>query len=252
MFILGGVNYTYTFSSIKTYSDLWKYDSIYNSWTQVPITGATFPPLASSVAVRSPSGLVYIFGGVDNTFTARGELWTLTNNGFLTLLTVTGPKPAPRYHAYRAEFDDGFMVMGGVRSDNSYINDIWFYHYDTNTWTQRSLPPGQPNPRTHAVTGLLGGDFLLGLGDLVTGMPNCPGIVFGQAPVNDTWIYSTKLNKWEELTTTPQNPSPYSKYTADVVIGDNTIYSFGGFSFNTATCTQTYNTKVLKFVSSHK
>jgi len=202
--------------------------------------------------IQAPNGLAYIFGGVDQTFAARGELWTLTAKGFLTRLFPTGPKPDARYHAYRTELEDGFMVMGGVRSDNSYINEVWFYHYNSNTWTQRNLPNQQPSQRTHAVSGLLGSDFVLGLGDAVIGAANCPGIIFGQAPVNDTWIYSTTLNKWDELSCRPNNPSPYSKYTADVVVGANTIYSFGGFTFDLPTCTQTYNTKVLKFVTSHK
>jgi len=243
LYVAGGIYYDYFFTNITVYNDFWKYSILANRWTQVIPTGAVFPALASFVAERGPDGSVYIFGGVDASFVAHGSLYRLdTEHNTLTLLTPSGATPAARYHAYHAQTEDGFFVTGGVGTDQLYIEDYWFFHFATQTWTQRPIPTGpRPNNRTHGVTGRVGDHFLLALGDLVGGV-NCPGIIFQQNPVNDTWIYSFARNTFEQVF---PPFAPFLKYSGDVAFGTN-VYAFGGYSFNVPTCTQTYNNNILR------
>jgi len=82
---------------------------------------------------------------------------------------------------------------------------------------------------------------LIGLGDAVGGA-NCPGIIFSQAPLNDTWVYSFAHNTYMELF---PPFAPFDKYTGDVVAGLN-VFAFGGYSFNVNSCTQTFNRNILR------
>jgi len=242
LYIAGGISYSYFFDTINVFSDFWLYKIFENTWTQLTITG-TFPALASFVAETGPDGSVYIFGGVDASFVAHGDLYRfdIASNS-ITLLSPAGPKPDARYHAYHAPTEGGFFLTGGVRTDQSYIEDYWIFNFYTQTWTELSTPSGaRPENRTHSVTGRVGNNFLLGLGDLFGGV-NCPGIIFGQNPTNDTWVYKFNSNTFEQL-----NPpfAPFNKYSGDSVLGVN-VYAFGGYSFDVNTCTQTYNNDVLR------
>jgi len=243
LYIVGGIFYTYTFSNITVYNDFWVYKIDDNTWTKLTVTGATFPNLASFVLEKAPDNTVYIFGGVDAGFAAHGDLYKFdASTDTLTLLNITGPKPDARYHAYHAPTDDGFFLTGGVRTDQTYIEDYWTFDFSTQRWTQIPRPSGpRPINRTHAVTGRAGNKFLLGLGDGFGGV-SCPGIVFAQNPLNDTWVYKFDSNTFEQL-----NPpsAPYNKYSGDARVGPN-IYAFGGYSFDVNTCTQTYNNDILR------
>jgi len=242
LFIAGGISYSYFFDTINVYNDFWMYKIGDNTWTQLTITG-TFPALASFVAETGPDGSVYIFGGVDSSFVAHGDLYKFDiSTNTITLLSPAGPKPDARYHAYHAPTEDGFFLTGGVRTDQSYIEDYWFFNFYTQTWTQQTTPSGaRPTNRTHSVTGRVGNHFLLGLGDGFGGV-DCPGIIFGQNPLNDTWVYEFNTNTFVQV-----NPSfaPFNKYSGDARLGAN-IYAFGGYSFDVNTCVQTYNNDILR------
>jgi len=243
LYVVGGISYDYFFTTITVYNDFWVYNIFANTWTQLTPNGATFGGYASFVAETAPDGSVYIFGGVDATFMAHSELYRydmFTNT--LTLITPSGSIPEARYHAYHVPTEDGFFMTGGVRSDQSYIEDYWFFHFATHTWTQQSTPSGSiPQDRTHSVVGRVGGLMLLGLGDLFGG-ENCPNIIFGQNPTNDTWVYSFAENRFHQVF--PRS-APFNKYSGDASLGSN-VYAFGGYSFDINTCVQTFNNNVLR------
>jgi len=242
LYIAGGIAYTYTFSNVSVYNDFFMYKIDDNAWSKLTLTG-TFPALASFVAETGPDATVYIFGGVDAAFNAHSEMYKFDmSTNTITLLSISGPTPDARYHAYHAPTDDGFFLTGGVRTDQTYIEDYWTFDFHTQSWTQLPRPTGpRPINRTHAVTGRAGDKFLLGLGDGFGGV-NCPGIIFGQNPLNDTWVYKFNTNTFEQL-----SPpfAPFNKYSGDARVGPN-IYAFGGYSFDVNTCAQTYNNDILR------
>jgi len=244
LYVAGGIAYDYFFETINVYNDIWSYNKILNTWTLLTFTGDAWPALASFVAQTGPDGTVYVFGGVDSSFVAHSDLYRFDLvHQTITHLSPSGELPPARYHAYSAPTEDGFFVTGGVGTDQQYIEDYWFFHFATQTWTQRPIPSGSvPLNRTHGVTGRVGDLFLLSLGDAVGGV-NCPGIIFSQAPLNDTWVYSFADNAYTELF--PRQHVPYDKYSGDVVAGLN-VYSFGGYSFDINTCTQTFNRNILR------
>jgi len=243
IYVAGGIEYDYFFTSITVYNDFWRYSIAANTWTQFTPTGVTWPALASLVAQKGPDGTIYLFGGVDSSFVAHGDLYRLdVVSNTLTLLHPAGATPEARYHAYHAPTEDGFFVTGGVRTDESYIEDYWFFHFESQTWTQRPIPEGpRPENRTHGVTGRVGDKFVISLGDLFGGV-DCPGIIFGQNPTNDTWVYSFATNRFQQLF---PSHAPFLKYSGDASNGLD-IYAFGGYSFDPATCVQTYNSNILR------
>jgi hypothetical protein len=244
LYIFAGVNYTYFYTSVNFYNDLWEYNTASNHWTQLTLTGASFPPSALHIYGQAPGNKVFIFGGVDSTFTALDSTWELKyNSREMTLLTISGTVPPPTYNAHHALSYPGIFFGGGVNTAQVIYEDQWTFSFETLTYTQLPASVHNPTNRTHQIFGKIGNVFISAKGD-TTGGVDCPNVVYAQNPLNDTWTYNLPNHGWSEVF--PTGPAFHNKVGASVTAACGTIlYTFGGYNFDPNTCGQVYNTGVI-------
>lgn len=167
--------------------DIWKYDTVASTWTQVTIT------IHSSLrgfASCSDNGIIYIYGG-DSIFTSTQLLRLDTATDTLTAPTLTGQIP-PAQSPQISVVGGTLYLYGGYSYITSLTRDVW-YTMNTTTfvWVEAALnnPPG---PRDQGTMVAFGTDlFLIGGQD---------GLLTGNSKL-EVWKYNTLLLVWSQVTT---------------------------------------------------
>jgi N-acetylneuraminic acid mutarotase len=167
--------------------DLWAYDPLGNTWTNLN-------PSGSAPAARDACSLVYdpaaeeviLFGGTG----ASGELsdtWGYNpGDGTWTDLNPSGVPPA-RHDACMA-YDDNthqIILFGGSERTGSGLNDTWSYDATTNTWT--NLHPTGTLPSERALASLAHDDSL---DEMILFGGVQERAAGGGAGLHDTWAYT--------------------------------------------------------------
>jgi hypothetical protein len=160
-------------------NDTWSFDG--TSWTQVSQQGGPPPRTFASMATLGPS--VVLFGGYDGTY--RNDTWTFDGTRWHEV-NVASPPPG-RQAPNLATLDVSTIVLfGGTDSSGAYLNDTWTF--DGSSWTQVPVI-GQTPP----------GRYIAAMASL--GVDNEQVVLFGgddgmNAPLGDTWTYTTSPGGW--------------------------------------------------------
>jgi N-acetylneuraminic acid mutarotase len=217
-------------------NDMWAYDPVANTWTELKPSGTVPPGRCDYAAAYDPvAQRLILFGGFDGPATyVNGEqvnddpaadTWAYdpAANSW-TELKPTGTQPSARYSAVMA-YDpstERLILFGGCEDveNGPVLNDTWAYDPAANTWTE--LKP----------TGTL--PSLRGNTPLVYDPSTQRLILFGgygpDRSLNDTWAYDTAANSWTELkpsgTLPPGRSGPAMVYDPStrrmIVFGGNT------------------------------
>jgi hypothetical protein len=136
---------------------VWKLDVTTKLWTQLPMP-ATAPPhmreLLNSFVYDKQNDVFILFGGQcsydatcpDNTFNAGTWAYKLSTNTWTNMGPSQSPPPRGQ-HLMSYDEEHGVVVLhGGVVLGGTIVNDTWYYHYPSNTWTQVS-PANPPTAR---------------------------------------------------------------------------------------------------------
>jgi N-acetylneuraminic acid mutarotase len=121
--------------------DLWSYRPATNAWTLLQPGGVAPGRYSAHAAVWDPvNAQMLVFGSGSN------MLWSYrpaTNDW--AQLTPTGPLPPPR-SSNSAVWDasNQQMLVFGGQNGGSYLNDLWAYSPQSNSWSQ--LPSGWRTP----------------------------------------------------------------------------------------------------------
>lgn len=145
------------------------------------------------------------------------------NEGSWTNLNPASSPPPRVGHAmaYDAESDrivlfsgwDGPPLLFGP-------GDTWAYDFNTNTWTNMTIPSGPEARMLHALAYDVESDRIV----LFGGDP-----VSGVLPSNDTWTYDFNTNTWANMTP-PGSPSPRVSHAMAYDGLSDRILLFGGIS----------------------
>jgi len=134
--------------------DAWAYVPGASPWTRLLPTG-TRPALYDfAAAIDSTRARLVVFGGIDGTYRAQNDVWTLSLTGTLawTKLSPSGTKPPPRSGA-RAIYDavrDRIVVYGGTDTTGTVLSDVWALALSgSTTWTHLTST-GTPPPLSDA------------------------------------------------------------------------------------------------------
>jgi N-acetylneuraminic acid mutarotase len=137
------------------HKDMYKYDPLTNTWTQLNDFGGTARQDAVGFAM---GGQGYIGTGDDGV--VRNDFWQYepTNDSWVQKANLPGA--ARRGATAWGVFPQGFICTG---QDNfNYMDDLWEYNYYADAWVQRASFPG--GPRTNACAFVLNGIAYMGTG----------------------------------------------------------------------------------------
>lgn len=178
-----------------------------------------------------------LFGGVDGQGTLLNDLWSynpssgqwtqLTQPVALTTNYCSSGNPAPRASAAMVwdSIDNEVLLYGGLGANNTFLNDLWAYSPDANTWTMLSCSnspatsnTSAPAPRSGAGVAWNGNEMLL------LGGRNSSG------PLGDFWAYTPgpagAKGSWSQLASPPSGALMYPTMSWDS--HDRELYVFGG------------------------
>ncbi len=203
VYLFGG----YTAAGLR--NDLWKFDPVTNSWTNL---GSGGPPARIRHAAAAVDGKLVIHGGTDGA-TKLDDLWIYDPGvNAWTQGTPVGPQP-PALMEHRAVVSGGKLyLVGGIKSDGP-SNELWMYDSTANSWSEKEDYPGP-----------YGGAY--GAAVFTPGS----NIMVGGTTGDDYYVYNPGANSWEAKTAV-NFPNRTSPGTAQVGAAG---YIFGGQDTATA------------------
>jgi N-acetylneuraminic acid mutarotase len=173
MIIFGGIQY-----GCCVRYDVWRYDIVGQTWTQLTSTYDPVRTLAAHSAIFDGAGNMVVFGGAGEDLATRyNNVWqyNIAGQAWTQLASVSAPLPRDSHGAF-PDGSGGMIVFGG--SDGvQWFNDVWRYDIAGQTWTQYTSVNG---PSARQDFGLIydgSGNMILFGGRSSTGNRN------------DVWIY---------------------------------------------------------------
>lgn len=131
-------------------------------------------------------------------------------------IEACAPMPSPRACATSFVVENDAYIFGGRDSAGTYLNDLWRYNTDDDTWHNLGETPLES--RVHATAGVYDGMVYIGLG--FNGKYNNRDSYF-----TDWWRYNPATNTWTEL-----EPFPAGTTARTIcLVGDGELYVGYGF-----------------------
>jgi len=201
---------------LNYFNDTWMYNASSNTWTNLTMTGSPYPSSAGAMAYDSESQRFIYFGGRDgwpplNLFndTYAGQLnaaaGTITWTNMTPTISGVVSKRADIAMVYD-EFNDRVVLYGGYDGVN-YLDEVWDYDFNTNTW---ALGAGTVTPNEiayHAMSYDSDWKKILTFG----GYNNTGGGTYSA----ETWEYSFFEDFWVQKTYPNSGPMP--RYSTEIV-----------------------------------
>jgi hypothetical protein len=234
IYLFGGVMDDFTTGIDTFYNDMFRYDSVANSWSTITPAGAV-PHERAFAAASDHKGLgrMYIFGGAHygpffSDLIAFDDLWYYrpsTNSWTQVTATNAGPSGRAGASMWIDLNDDTIYIFGGVDQFFGTHNDLWSYDINCNTWTLLIADgaPGSPPPRhvamgtahpKHGKATIYGGESI--------------DEFFNFGLLGDTWQYDLSSNSWNDVTPAPAHDiSPPRNYAAAGLIGNFLVLQGG-------------------------
>jgi N-acetylneuraminic acid mutarotase len=151
--------------------------------------------------------------------------------------SATNP-PSPRF-AHTADVADGKMYVFGGYDGKNILNDVFVYHYESNSWLKlktSSPPPGRYGHSSALYNNKL---YIFGgfTGDKMTN------------PTNSTWCLDLSTNTWSAVDTKPSSvtgkfPEPRA-FATTTLIENKTLWVFGGLQVQDSSWVDTNDVWIL-------
>jgi len=244
--IYGGTFYNVNFTVNIFFGDVWQYIPDLDIWIEKH-------PFNAGPGQRVPGGVVvkghdmYVFGGLDNTYTSHNDLWKynfLSNLWTLVQADVPDTTPGRPPVRYLSKFEitgDKVYLYGGNINPLTVLgvqrSDLWVLDLSSKIWTQITVPT-TVRSRVHGAASATPKGFISSFGDINDDVNECKvnEISDGQNPVNETHVYR-KATGWNTFVNVADSPT--LKRVAYATIDDE-LYIWGGFNFVCA-ATKIYN-----------
>jgi hypothetical protein len=143
LYVFGGNNRNTGPDAVATLrNDIWEYDPVANSWTDVtPLTGLN-PSVRefASIAYEPATGGILMFGGRSGTLATdapNDETWLFLNGSWILLSSGVGPAPRMQ-HSLVTRSDVGDIVLVGGMDQSAGTNiamlDVWRWDGQSFSW----------------------------------------------------------------------------------------------------------------------
>jgi N-acetylneuraminic acid mutarotase len=212
--LFGGFDGTNHIGETWTYG----YDIATNNfiWTNVTPSVSPSPRNAPSMAFDSSSGQVVLFGGYSTLDLNDTWLYDSKANTWTEVSPLTSPQARD---SSSMTFDPcrGQIVLFGGYSNGSNLNDTWAFNTLTNTWTNLTTPSSPPARFGSSM------DFNPCIGQIIL----FGGGVYPGSYLDDTWVFNSSTNDWQELTL---SGNPGAREFANIAFNpiNGSIILFGG------------------------
>jgi N-acetylneuraminic acid mutarotase len=249
-FVFGGS--TFDSTSLTVFDDLWSYTPATNRWTRL---GSTTPGPSgrSGPAMWVVGTRLYVFGGIDATFTTLNDLWLYDLvGGAWTEVRPTGARPQTRHVAQAGDVARfGRLTLYGGEGDPSLgfplLADTWELDLVHEVWREVTPVAADIPPRNYGAAAVLGAQLYLQGGDRPGGSAGC-GAPFPQNPVDELWRFDLVERTWHRVTPGGDPLARLKRHAAATV--DGRMYIVSGWDFR---CDggvgpgQVWNTDVFSF-----
>ncbi len=248
-YLFGGSQFSNDGSEFRVFGDLWALSG--RTWTKLP----SGPSARSGATLWYANNKLYVFGGIDQTFSTVNDLWSfdLTAKTWTELIPNGKDGSPPSRHVAHAggvAVNGSLTLYGGEGPPPTFevLNDTWTYDLATNKWS--SLGPaviGIEPGRNYAAAGVLGSTLLVQGGDIPGGEAGC-GAPFPQNPTEELWRFDVPTKAWKQLDPAGEKLTRIKRHSAGTVRGK--LYIVNGWDFQ---CTggvgpgQVWNTDVYSF-----
>ena len=144
------------------------------------------------------------------------------SQSWVNLTPASGPAPAARRNASAIldPVENRMVIFGGFT--NTFVNDVWGFDLDTNSWINLTPAAGPPVPAPRLFPASIYDPFGR---QMITWSGQASGTFF-----NDVWSFDLATNAWSQFTPTggPPNIRYGVGYTFDPVARD--LVTFAGFT----------------------
>lgn len=238
MFVFGGSTFNVPGTEFQPFGDLWAYEPAANRWR--PLAAATVGPGARSGATMWAVGdSLYLFGGLDATFTTHNDLWRFDLRSLVwsPVPLTTSQVPPPRHVAQAGQVAVAGQLTfyGGEAVDLStgfaVLGDTWQFDLAQRRWRDVTPTQGGNNiapPRNYGAAAVLGSALYLQGGDVPGGTGGC-GAPFEQNPVAELWRFDLTQRTWRRLAPGGDPLVRLKRHAAAAVAGR--MYLVSGWDF---------------------
>jgi N-acetylneuraminic acid mutarotase len=131
-------------TSTKKQNDLWDYDTINHTWTEIVVDGDK-PSPRSSHSITYINNKIILFGGWGTDTMFMDDTWEfdLTTNTWQEIDTQGNHPPGRHWNSLAKLNNTTVLLFGGETEENANNNDTWEYDTETKQWTEytsRNLP----------------------------------------------------------------------------------------------------------------
>lgn len=118
-------------------ADTWTYNLNTNTWTNMSPSTNPSPRMYAPLSYDNASDVFVLFGGYLQDFSTSHETWiyNLTANTWTNVTTTIHP-PARFHTGFTYDYKNHLSFLVGGASWEGFLNDIWSYDYDTNSWNE--------------------------------------------------------------------------------------------------------------------
>lgn len=237
IYIYGGATYQSGFLLFIAFGDLWKYSVASNSWTQIQAVNAV-PPARSGAAAWIAGDRIFVFGGIDSTFSTKNDLWKydISNNSWTELIPNGAAGSPPARHVAQAgkRAKQGKLTLYGGEGDAlsgfAVLTDTWQYDIATNSWTNVTpMRPFDIDPhRNYGAAAIVDEVLALQGGDIPGGSSGC-GAPFPQNPTEQLWKFDLATLQWVRVFPVGSALPKLKRHAAAAV--RDVMYIFSGWDF---------------------
>ncbi|OMJ82365.1 hypothetical protein SteCoe_16966 [Stentor coeruleus] len=212
------------------YDDIWKFNFVNQKWTLIADNIKDFRAQSANVIIGSKVYLLY------------GDKGGIVFNSILTIdiaydipiieyVSINMLMPLKRAHHCSFVIGDYMYIFGGLYSYKSYLNDMWRYHFITESWEPITAIGDVPSARAHSACVQHSGNKFAMFGG-----------TDGINAFNDLYFYHENYNTWIKAQVLGDKPSGrwsscicYSNYKYFIIDGQNFQQAFNDiwvYSYN--------------------
>ncbi|CAJ1385979.1 unnamed protein product [Effrenium voratum] len=175
-------------------AEVWRLDTVAQSWTQIFVTGGTPPPRLQTASAMDSNNVMWIFGGglccgahffYDDLFKLNTvtEVWT-------EVTSATGSKPSGRRkHSAAIDSSDRMWIFGGSQGNGDFVNALHYLDTVAENWVQVTASGTLPSVRDKHAAVMDSSDRMWVFG----------GNMVGGAKLGDLHVLDTATETWTQV-----------------------------------------------------